>query len=368
MNNICRRCGAVHPSDAVAAVGRFRAARPTGYRANHPDAPLRTSRDAAMADWCHWRRGYGEGRGSAAITLTEYWITEATVAGGYCGADVGTLVLESSSGEWLATVAGRADPITPGQAEQLVVAALDGPLGPHAADPQPAGRVIDVIPADPDARQGDYTLSVSWDVRVTDNLSEAAHRIAEASNLGYNSTGGTARLYFNTEGQVVAAYLVDQWRPRPNPEPAHAVSTLCGPGCLVTPREAQRLLDDVEVMNSTRCVEMYETDASVILTRDSSSFRVGTHPADGSAIGDAVTDARAWLAGDWDPADDLEPTVLDGRERHVATITADRVEVHTAPGHLGGNYLGGPADAGQLTTWCSSFHDVTDQLGEAGHR
>lgn len=47
--NVCR-CGTVHPADAVVAVGRFEGT--TGYRAQVPGAPTRTTREQAMTDVC----------------------------------------------------------------------------------------------------------------------------------------------------------------------------------------------------------------------------------------------------------------------------------------------------------------------------
>lgn len=50
-------------ADAARAVGRFDPAGPTGYRAaSAPDAPLRASRDEAVADEREWL----ETRGTAA--------------------------------------------------------------------------------------------------------------------------------------------------------------------------------------------------------------------------------------------------------------------------------------------------------------
>lgn len=49
----CPRCGdTIHPTHAE---GRFQATGPTGYRANHPGAPLRRTRAGAEEDQCAWQ-------------------------------------------------------------------------------------------------------------------------------------------------------------------------------------------------------------------------------------------------------------------------------------------------------------------------
>ena len=49
----CPRCDHVHGSDWAVAVQRFAPGGPTGYRATRaPGAPLRPTRDQAIADQC----------------------------------------------------------------------------------------------------------------------------------------------------------------------------------------------------------------------------------------------------------------------------------------------------------------------------
>ena len=61
--------------------------------------------------------------------------------------------------------------------------------------------------------------------------------------------------------------------------------------------------------------------------------------------GQAVTDGRAWIAGEWDPEDDLDTSDddLDAVKR-VATITADGVTIHNEPGANASIYLHGQAN------------------------
>lgn len=53
----CEACNTRHPSDAAVAVGRFEQLVPTGYMARDvPGAPLRATREAAVADFCEHQR------------------------------------------------------------------------------------------------------------------------------------------------------------------------------------------------------------------------------------------------------------------------------------------------------------------------
>ena len=49
----CPHCHLIHATDWAVAVDRWRPEGPTGYRATGmPDAPLRATRDQAIADRC----------------------------------------------------------------------------------------------------------------------------------------------------------------------------------------------------------------------------------------------------------------------------------------------------------------------------
>ena len=53
MADSCGRCGHVHSPDWAVAVHRFTPGGPAGYRASGaPGAPLRPTRDQAIADQC----------------------------------------------------------------------------------------------------------------------------------------------------------------------------------------------------------------------------------------------------------------------------------------------------------------------------
>jgi hypothetical protein len=55
---VCPDCGHIHTSTDTIAVGRLHppASALVRYRANHPGAPLRYTREAAEADMCRWRK------------------------------------------------------------------------------------------------------------------------------------------------------------------------------------------------------------------------------------------------------------------------------------------------------------------------
>jgi hypothetical protein len=53
MSAPCAKCGRVHPTDAVIALGRFNNTGAVGwYAVNAPFSARRPTRDEAMADWC----------------------------------------------------------------------------------------------------------------------------------------------------------------------------------------------------------------------------------------------------------------------------------------------------------------------------
>ena len=50
---VCPTCGRIHGSGCVRAIDRFNPNRPTTYRADYPQAPIRFDPAEAEADWCH---------------------------------------------------------------------------------------------------------------------------------------------------------------------------------------------------------------------------------------------------------------------------------------------------------------------------
>ena len=48
----CPKCGRIHGSDCVRALGRFGTSAPL-YRANYPLSPAHRDPAEAEADWCH---------------------------------------------------------------------------------------------------------------------------------------------------------------------------------------------------------------------------------------------------------------------------------------------------------------------------
>ena len=102
------------------------------------------------------------------------------------------------------------------------------------------------------------------------------------------------------------------------------------------------IVEEFDALATNAPVELYETDAVCLITRGGQIYVISDAT---SVAGQAATDGRAWIAGEWDPEGDLDTSDddLDAVKR-VATITADGVTIHNEPGANASIYLHGQAN------------------------
>lgn len=127
-------------------------------------------------------------------------------------------------------------------------------------------------------------------------------------------------------------------------EKAGLIQTVWGEGWTVSddPEQAAAISEVIidTLIGTEDRVDVYEDNAGgIVLQRGYLAYAGWDLP-----VGQGVEDARAWLSGEWSPEGDLQQTMQTSwatREtKHIASITADAVELHDEPGVAGAAYLG----------------------------